>query len=165
MGHRKVKDYDDNELVLALAAGDRTYAQIARDFALSRTMVAAIARGEKRPMLYERIQAATTSFREQGCRLAARMVAPAIGRLVQLISPASDASAEVQRKAACDILSFAFGNGARLKPRVGLGVYGWDVPPGSMLSGLSLELRDRVLLELGAPAGADGAADEDGEIE
>ena len=151
MSNQKRKEYQDEELVLALAAGDRSHAQIAHDLGLSRGMVAAIARGERRPMLQERIEAATAAFRERGGRLAARMAAPAMGRLVQMISPDSDAPAEVQRRAAADILKFAFSGTGRLRPRVGYGEYGWDGPPGPMLSALPAELRERVLDELGAP--------------
>ena len=158
MGNQKQKEYQDEELVLALAAGDRSHAQIARDLGLSRAMVAAIARGERRPMLQERIEAATAAFRERGGRLAARMAAPAMGRLVQMIGPDSDAPAEVQRRAAADILKFAFDGGARLRPRPWYGEYPWE-PAGSMLSALSAELRERVLDELGAPP--DDAEDEE----
>ena len=45
MANRKQKKYDDDELVLALAVGERSHSQIARDFGLSRTMIAGIARG------------------------------------------------------------------------------------------------------------------------
>ena len=150
MANRRHKKYDDDELVLALAAGERSHSQIARDFGLSRTMITAIARGERRPMLQERIEAASAAFRQRGGRLAARMAAPAIGRLVQMISPDSDVPAEVQRRAAADILKFAFGSGARVRSRTGYGAYGWE-PAGSMFSALSEGLRERVLNELGAP--------------
>ena len=153
MGNRKQKEYDDDALVLALATGEKSQAQIARDFGLSRTMIAGIARGERRPMLHERIVEASAAFRERGSRLASRMVAPAIGRLVQMIGPDSDAPAEVQRRAASDILKFAFGGGGRLRSRAGCGEYDWE-PADSMFGALSPELRERVLAELGAPPDA-----------
>ena len=157
MANRKRKNYDDDELVLALAAGERSHSQIARDFGLSRTMIAGIARGERRPMLYDRIQAVSAAFRERGSRLASRMVAPAIGRLVQMISPDSEAPAEVQRRAAADILKFAFGQGGRLGRPASYGEWAWE-PSESMFAALSPDLRERVLKELGAPDGADDEA-------
>ena len=158
MGSVRRKQYADDDLVLALASGERSYTQIAKDVGLSRGMVAAIARGEKRPMLQERIQAATAAFREQGCRLASRMVSPAIARLVHMIGPSSDAPAEVQRKAAGDLFRFAFNYG--LGASGGRGYGGWPAQPGAMFHGLSGELRERVLDELGAPE--EDAEEEDG---
>jgi hypothetical protein len=160
MSTQKQRDYDDNELVLALAAGNRSYAQIARDLGISRALVHAIAQGTKRPMLQERIRAASAAFREQGCRLAARMVGPAIGRLVHMISPGSDAPPEVQRRAAADILKFAFGSGA------GPGYYTHPRGPApvALLAALDEQLRQQVLDDLGAPQedDDDGDADADG---
>jgi len=158
MAKRRYRKYDDEELVLALAAGEKTHAQIARDFGLSRSMVASIARGERRPMLHGRIQAASASFRDRGGRLASRMVAPAIGRLVQMIGPDSDAPPEVQRRAAADILKFACGSGSWLGGGPPHGI-GWEAP-GSLLSNLPANLRGRVLDELGAPPDG-GQGDED----
>jgi len=147
---KKQKAYDDEALVTAIAAGEMAYSQIARKFGISRTLVQAIAHGQRRPMLYERIQAASVAFREQGCRLASRMVTPAIGRLVQLIGPASDAPAEVQRKAATDLLKFAFGHGLVGRSLMGLAC-GWGNPDEPAFFGLTPELREQVLSELGAP--------------
>ncbi len=147
MSKQRQKRYDDGDLVLALAAGDRSYAQIARDLGISRTLVQEIAHGRKRPMLQERIHAASDAFRQQGCRLASRMVAPAIGRLVHMISPDSDAPADVQRKAAGDILKFAFGLGRGPGYHAG----GWEGASGAMFLALNEQLREQVLDELGAP--------------
>ena len=161
MAKDKTKGYDDEALVTAIAAGEMSYSQIARKLGISRTLVQAVARGERRPMLYERIQAASVAFREQGCRLASRMVTPAIGRLVQLIGPTSDAPAEVQRKAAVDLLKFAFGHGLVGRSLAGFACQ-WGNTDEPAFFGLSPQLREQVLSELGAPPKA-GEMKDDGE--
>ncbi len=145
MSARKRKDYDDDELVMAIAQGSKTYTQIARDFGISRTMLYYIISGKERPELQPKLKAATELFRQQAGRLVVRMGTLAITRLAQLLSPGSEASAEVQRKAAVDILRFVLGPPTPV--HVTIPVFGAD-PDLLALTGVT---RRRVLLELGGP--------------
>ena len=106
---RRKKEYDDDALVLAIAQGHKSCAQIAREFGLSPSMVSYIASGSRRPELQPRIEAARRAFRQQALRLAARMAAPAVAKLAKLLAPETKPTAEVQRKAAVDILKLALG--------------------------------------------------------
>ncbi len=106
---RRKKEYDDDALVLAIAQGHKSCAQIARELGLSPSMVSCIASGSRRPDLQPRIEAARRAFRQQALRLAARMAAPAVAKLAKLLAPETKPTAEVQRKAAVDILRLALG--------------------------------------------------------
>lgn len=99
-----VKDYDADELVLAIARGDKTYARIAEAFGLSEAYVRQIARGERRADLQAGISAATRGFVDEARRLAARSAQGAVASLRKIIAPDSDAPEETKRKAAMDIL-------------------------------------------------------------
>lgn len=113
MRRGKQKTYDDDALVLAIARGDKSYIQIAKEFGLSNQMVSAVARGICRPELLPRIQELERAFRDQARRLAMRMATGAIARLGKLIHPDLEPTPEVQRKAAVDILKYALGDPSR----------------------------------------------------
>jgi len=108
-----LKNYDDDELVLAIAKGDRSYSQLAEEFGLSEVHVGQIARGVRRPELQPKIKAAVQGFIDEARRLAARYAQGAVGRLGKLIATDSKACADVQRKAAVDILKFTLGDPGR----------------------------------------------------
>jgi hypothetical protein len=106
-----VKSYDDQDLVLAIARGDRTCEQIGEEFGLCASHVRKIALGQRRPALRARIDAAVQGFIDQARRLGARMAVPAMTRLGRIIAGDADHPAavlEVQRKAALDVLRIAF---------------------------------------------------------
>ena len=110
MARGKVKSYDDEQLVLAIAGGDRTYEQVGERFSLSADYIRKIALGQRRPALRRRIDAAVQGFIDQAHRLGARMAVAAMVRLGKIISGESNEPAarlEVQRKAALDIIRLA----------------------------------------------------------
>ena len=107
------KQYDDEMLALDIAHGTMTQAQIAEKHGLAETTICAIARGERRPELQERIEAATQGMIDQARRLASRLATPALGRLASLIGDTADAPADIKRKAAVDILKYALGDPSR----------------------------------------------------
>ena len=121
----KIKNYDDDELVWAIAEGRRSYAQIGRDFGLSRQMVHYIARGDRRPELLPLIQDAEGALRGQTERMLAAMVRPAILRLAHLLAHEGEGSADVQRRAAADILKYAL----PVPGRQGGALDSWTRPP------------------------------------
>ncbi len=112
MANRKHKPYDDDTLVVAIASGNKTHAQIAEEFGLSQSMVHFIVTGRHRPELQRLIAAASASQRDRAQRLAGHVAAGAMARLAKLIDNDSEASPEVQRKAAVDILRYAIGRPA-----------------------------------------------------
>ncbi|MHC4716061.1 MAG: hypothetical protein ACYS5V_03770 [Planctomycetota bacterium] len=111
MAKGKVKTYDDEQLVQAIARGDRTYEQIGEALGLSADHVRKIAQGQRRPALQPRIDAAVQGCLDQARRLGARMAVAAMTRLGRIIAGDTDRPAavlEVQRKAALDVLRIAF---------------------------------------------------------
>ncbi|MHC4717962.1 MAG: hypothetical protein ACYS5V_13390, partial [Planctomycetota bacterium] len=101
----------DQELVEAIARGDRTYEQIGEALGLSADHVRKIAQGQRRPALQPRIDAAVQGCLDQARRLGARMAVAAMTRLGRIIAGDTDRPAavlEVQRKAALDVLRIAF---------------------------------------------------------
>jgi hypothetical protein len=102
----KRKDYDDDKLIEGLAAGEQSYAQIAADVGLSASAVSRIARGEMRPELLGRINAAARAHFAGARRLSARGARHAVATLLELTGD-TDANIETRRKAAGDILKFA----------------------------------------------------------
>jgi len=108
MGKWHRSTYDDDCLVDEIAKGELSYAQIAEQTGLSKDHVGRIARGEFRPELYERILSARRAFLERARDLCIRLAWPAMRRLGTLIA-SPDVPAEVQRRAAMDILSMPLG--------------------------------------------------------
>ncbi len=102
----KLKDYDDEKLIEALAAAEKPYSQIAAAVGLSASTVGRIARGELRPELLPRINAAARAHFAGARRLGARGARHAVATLIELTGDA-DANIETRRKAAGDILKFA----------------------------------------------------------
>ena len=133
---KPLAEYDDEQLVLDIACGRLTYAQIAARHGLTESMVGRIARGERRPELQAKIQAAAQGFVDVAMRLGARLATLAMGRLGKLIEKDSDAPAETQRKAAVDLLKFALGDPSR--PEVTVSQSSQNNMPG--LSAEELEL-------------------------
>ncbi|NQU76623.1 MAG: hypothetical protein HQ546_09960 [Planctomycetes bacterium] len=101
--------FDEDELVFAIAKGDKTYSQIAEAFGLAESTVVQIASGQIRPDLQARIEATARNFLAEARRLGSRAARHAIGTLVKLANAQDkDISAETRRKAAVDILKYAF---------------------------------------------------------
>ncbi|KPK86569.1 MAG: hypothetical protein AMJ81_00950 [Phycisphaerae bacterium SM23_33] len=107
---RKRKTYDDEVLVLAIARGDRGYAEIAAEVGLSRETVAQIARGTRRPDLQPRIQAATRGFLEQTQRLGAAWAAQVMGKHIK---EGLEGRGETARKCREYVLSQCLGDPGR----------------------------------------------------
>jgi len=116
------KEYNVDELVLALAMGEKTYAQIAEQLGLSAVYVGEISRGDKRPELQVKIEAATEGLIAEARRLGARSARPAMARLLKIIADPEPgkpkADVDTQRKAAVDILKFAMGDPGRAEVNV-----------------------------------------------
>ena len=113
MGRGKYNEYDDDELVLAIARGDIPYTRIAKHMGISEHTVGQIARGVRRPELLPKIQAARQAYTDQARGLAARLATQAVARLAKIIAPDLKPNSEVQRKAAVDILRYALGDPSR----------------------------------------------------
>ena len=107
---QKASTYDDDALVLDIANGSQTYAEIAAKHKLSEVFVGQIARGERRPELQAKIDQVTQGFADRARRLGKRLAQVAMARLGNLAAKDSDAPAETQRKAAGDILAHALGD-------------------------------------------------------
>ncbi|KKK96002.1 hypothetical protein LCGC14_2667150 [marine sediment metagenome] len=107
MASRKFKDYDDDALVMAIARGDKSCTQIAREVGLSTQMVWQVSMGNRRPDLQPRIQAASAAFVAESRRLAARAAKAAVARLTKIIATDVTPTAYAQVKAAEGILRYA----------------------------------------------------------
>lgn len=115
------RKYNDDELILAIAKGDRSHAQIAEAFGLTESDMARLVRGEYRPELQPRIEATSKSFLSEAQRLGSRAARHAIGTLVKLTDDAAEGvSAETRRKAAVDLLKYAFSGPAAADTRIEL---------------------------------------------
>lgn len=107
----KQENYDDDALVMMIAKGNLTYAQIAEEIGLAEITVSKIARGERRPELQPKIKAAVQGFIEEARRLTAKYARSAVARLGKIIANESAmADADVQRKASVDLLKFSLGD-------------------------------------------------------
>jgi transcriptional regulator with XRE-family HTH domain len=117
MSKFRLRDYDDEKLILAIAAGRKGYGEIAKELGVSRALVTHVAHGRCRRDLQPRIRAAGRLFRRleqvRATELARRLKRPAVERLARLIARGSKAPVGTQRKAAVDILKLAYGDPAR----------------------------------------------------
>ena len=114
----KQGDYDDDALVLMIAKGDRTYAQIAEKIGLAEVTVGQIARGERRPELQPKIKAAVQGFIDEARRLTAKYARSAVARLGLIIAKESKADDDVKRKASVDLLKFSLGDPGKTEVNV-----------------------------------------------
>jgi len=102
----------DDELVVAIALGKDNHAQIAERFDLSEAEVSDIAAGKSRPELKARIDQTAQAYLARARRLGCRYASRAMDTLVELASaPADNVSAETRRRAAHDLLKYAFSEG------------------------------------------------------
>ena len=81
----KRKSYDDQALVRAIAEGNKSYAQIARELGLNHQYVWAIARGMYRPELQERIRQARREVDAARLALARALGAALFGLAILLL--------------------------------------------------------------------------------
>ena len=134
----------DDELVVAIALGGEDYAQIAKRFALSEAEVSDIAAGKSRPELKGRIDQAAQAYLARARRLGYRYASDAMDTLAELASAsADDVSAETRRRAAHDLLKYAFSEG---------GADGGEPGGGkSHLAGLSHDQLERLARTNGGP--------------
>ena len=157
MGTGKRINYDDTELCLDIARGEMTYAEMAAKHGISEALAGAIARGEKRPALQEKIALISEGLATQARRLGRRLAIVAMGRLGSLAAKDSEAPPDVQRKAAVDILAHAIGDPGKAEVKV---TQNQTVRPG--LANLPPALKREVLTALDGPQ-VEADAAEDGE--
>ena len=151
MAQRKSKTrlpYDDDEIVLDMAKGELTQAQIAKKHRLTAMFVSQLLRGERRPELQARIDAACDGFLEQAKRLGKRLAPGAMARLGDLASADGKTPAEVKRKAAVDILRYSIGDPSRPE----FNVVQHQQQQGPDLTALSPELKRKVIKDLDGPS-------------
>ena len=142
----KRKDYDD-ALIMAIARGDKTYAQIARELGLSESTVVQVAGGERRPDLQPRIQAVRQGFVDQTRRLAGAWAGRLMGKHIK---DALEGDGETARKCGEYVLSHILGDPGQ--PAMGVNQQQY---PGPDLTDLSPETKRLVLMELGGPLDED----------
>jgi len=107
---KKTREYDDDALVMALARGDKSRTKIAKEFGLAVGYVYDIAAGRRRPELQERIAAVRGAADDEMRKLARKLARAAMARLAKLLGPDTKPTAEVQRRAAMDIIRLAAGD-------------------------------------------------------
>ncbi|MCK4625069.1 MAG: hypothetical protein KAV00_07150 [Phycisphaerae bacterium] len=139
-GKYKESEYDDEVLVMLLAKGEKTHAQIAEEVGLSAVFVGQISRGERRPELQKRIEEICEGMLDQARRLGKRLASVAMGRLGSLVAKDSEAGPDVQRKASVDILNQAIGDPSKTQ-----------INMNQSMPGLSLEELERVTKMKGGP--------------
>ena len=140
--HRK-KQYDDDLLVELIARGDTSRAKIARRVGLSRGSVQRIAAGLVRPELQPRIAAAVKGQRDTAFRMGATWLR---GLLAQHIREGIEGEGEHARKCREFALKFIedYGRFNEIPPPA-------PEPPGADFDDLSLELRKKIMAEMGGP--------------
>jgi len=144
---RKQKDYDDNLLIDLIARGDRSHRSIAREVGLSSQTVRRIALGEMRPELQPRIASAGDGYRREARRLGARWLR---GLLARHIRDGIEGDGEHARKCREFALKFIEDCGRFNEippPR--------PEPSGDVFDDLSLELRKKIMAEIGGPSDDD----------
>lgn len=107
MPRAKQLDYDDDALCTELASAEHTYAEIAKMFGISESLVASIATGARRPELQQKIQAFVEGQLQGARRRGARAAGKAMEKLENLLDCQEH---ETARKAACDILKWTLGD-------------------------------------------------------
>lgn len=75
---------DTDRLVELIAAGGRTHAEIAEELHLPVTYVTGVARGQIRPELYGRIQAAVAGYIDEAWRLGAKWSKALMSRHIRI---------------------------------------------------------------------------------
>ena len=130
-------DYDEEQLVVDIACGQLTYDQIAERHGISHLTVGAIVRGERRPELQERINAASQGLIERARRMGAKMASKAMETLGTLTKGGKGIPADTRRKAAVDILKFTLGD--PLRPEVNVSQSSNQAAQYPGLSGEELE--------------------------
>ena len=134
----------DDELVVAIALSQDSPEQIARRFGLSQAEVSDIAAGRIRPELKARIDQVAQGYLARARRLGCRHAGDAMDTLAQLaLADGEEVSAETRRRAAHDLLKYAFSEGSS-----GGGTTGGDTPSPA---GLSHEQLERLAKANGGP--------------
>ena len=83
MPSKRRVEYDEDLLVELIAEGELSYRQVAAKTGICWSMVARIARGERRRELQERIAAAVEGYRAKAQRLGVRLVASVVDKHVR----------------------------------------------------------------------------------
>lgn len=146
MGSKR-KDYDDDALVLAIARGDKTYQQICGEFGISKSLVFKIVRGQARPELQPRIQAAVEAFIDEARRLAAGWARQLVARH---ITEGMQGAGETSRKCREYILGLTLGGPSGPITNILL-AQRQDLHAPDFLDSLPQEKKQRVLEVLGGP--------------
>jgi len=160
-GYRN-KEYDDELLVELIARGNTSHSRIAKRVGLSRVMVGRIAAGRARPDLRPRIAAIAAGIREESHRLGARWLR---GLLIRHIRDGLEGDGEFARRCRKDLIDKLFD--PELLKRITEPPPPEPEPPGPDFDDLSIELRRKIMQEIGGPCeDADFVkigADEEGE--
>jgi len=138
------KDYDDDLLVELIASGQLPATKIARRIGISPTQVRQIIRGLSRPELQARIHAAARANEAQAHRLAARWLR---GLLSQHIRDGIEGEGPEARKCREFVMTFIVKYGHFDDPPPPA-----PEPPGADFDDLSLELRKKIMAEIGGPS-------------
>jgi len=144
-GGRK-KEYDDDLLVELIARGDMSRARIAERVGLSPSMVGKIAEGESRRDLRPRIAAMNRGIQEEAHRLGARWLR---GLLTRHIRDGLEGTGEFARRCRKDLIDKLFDR--EILRRIAEPPPPEPEPPGADFDDLSLELRKKIMQEIGGP--------------
>jgi len=140
-GDMKRGDYDDDLLVELLAEGDLSFQAIADEVGICRAMVGQIARGERRPHLYERINRTfRTNIRKTRNRGAHRLP-----RILDLHADKGEADGESARKCREFLLKTFLEMPCDESPAESA------EPPFANFMKLSPDTRKRIAADLGGP--------------
>ena len=143
---RRKKDYDDDLLVELIGRGDTPRGRIAKRVGLCPSTVAKIARGESRPDLQARIAAVARGIQEESCRLGARWLR---GLLTRHIRDGLEGTGEFARRCRKDLIDKLFD--PQILKRITEPPPPEAEPPGADFDDLSLELRRKIMQEIGGP--------------
>jgi len=143
---RRRKEYDEDLLVELIGRGDTPCARIAKRVGLCPATVGKIARGESRPDLQARIAAVSRGIQEESCRLGARWLR---GLLTRHIRDGLEGTGEHARRCRKDLIDKLFD--PQILKRIAEPPPPEPEPPGADFDDLSLELRRKIMQEIGGP--------------
>jgi len=144
-GYRN-KEYDDDLLVELIARGDMSHKRIAERVGLSRQSIDSIAAGLSRRDLLPRIAAMHKGIREEAHRLGARWLR---GLLTRHIRDGLEGTGEFARRCRKDLIDKLFD--PEILKRLAEPPAPEPEPPGADFDDLSIDLRRKIMQEIGGP--------------